>query len=266
MDIDRIVLKNVVKKYKRFTLKIKHAEFRKGLNLVVGSNGSGKTTMLKMIAGFTWPSNGNIEIIAEGKKYSPRQAMKLVGYVAEDVIFPNLKVRELIESFSSGSTCEELISNLDLRDHLDKKYLELSAGLRKRVQIAIALLKKPKIILLDEPFSNLDIFIIPRIKDILEKLGEKTIIIVTSHIGIEADVETITILDQGRLLYHGDPSVIKQRIVFEADVEGKTVSMDLDALNKIIHPIKIRSVKINSQTDAIVDFIKSIKNNKIIHS
>ncbi|ABN70643.1 ABC transporter related [Staphylothermus marinus F1] len=222
MDLDRIIVRNLVKKYRRFVLKVEYAEFKRGLNLVVGSNGSGKTTLLKMIAGFAWPNNGSIEIIVDGLKYSPREAMKLIGYVAEDVIFPNIKVRELLESFTlDKQVLRELVDELKLTDHLDKKYMELSAGLRKRVQIIIALLKKPKILLLDEPFSNLDILIIPVVKDILQKLKHETIIVVTSHIGLEIDVDTITILDQGRLLYHGEPSALKPKTILEAEVEGK---------------------------------------------
>lgn len=193
----------------------------------------------------------------EGREYTPRESMKHVGYVAEDVIPPNIKVRELLEAFApSSSTLEYLAGSLKLTEHLDKKYMELSAGLRKRVQIAIALLKDPRLILFDEPFSNLDVSIIPAVKKLLEELKSKAIVVVTSHIWVDMDVDTITILDQGRLLYHGDSSIVKQSILFDVEVEGEKTTVDLDSLNKIIHPVKIHRVKASDPVEAVLQAVR----------
>jgi zinc transport system ATP-binding protein len=165
---------------------------------IIGPNGGGKTTFLKLIMGFLSPNEGDIHIFGK----APKSARTQIGYVPqvhkcdrefpitvlELVLLGALSAQSLFGSYSKETKKKalEIIEELGLSGHLHYTFGSLSGGLAQRALLARALLSDPKLLLLDEPTANVDP---SSTKLIMEKLshlkGNKTILIVTH------DVKTI---------------------------------------------------------------------------
>ena len=133
------------------------------VGLIKGESGSGKSTLLNVIAGLKKADTGDVvcnnKIFMNENTFLPPESRK-IGYVFQDfALFPHINVKRNIQYAISSEVSElfdELISKLGLFELLDKMPHELSGGQQQRVALLRAILMKPKILLLDEPFSNLD--------------------------------------------------------------------------------------------------------------
>ena len=133
------------------------------IGFVSGSSGIGKSTLFNIIAGLILPEKGKImldDMLLNDKNFSLETEKRKVGYVFQDfALFPHINVKKNIQYAISSEISElfdELISKLGLLELLDKMPHELSGGQQQRVALLRAIFMKPKILLLDEPFSNLD--------------------------------------------------------------------------------------------------------------
>ena len=133
------------------------------IGFVSGRSGIGKSTLFNIIAGLILPENGKIildDILLNDKNFSLETEKREIGYVFQDfALFPHINVKRNIQYAMSSKVSElfdELISKLGLLELLDKMPHELSGGQQQRAALLRAILMKPKILLLDEPFSNLD--------------------------------------------------------------------------------------------------------------
>ena len=133
------------------------------IGFVSGSSGIGKSTLFNIIAGLILPEKGKImldDMLLNDKNFSLETEKRKVGYVFQDfALFPHINVKRNIQYAMSSKVSElfdELISKLGLLELLDKMPHELSGGHQQRVALLRAIFMKPKILLLDEPFSNLD--------------------------------------------------------------------------------------------------------------
>ena len=133
------------------------------IGFVSGSSGIGKSTLFNIIAGLILPEKGKImldDMLLCDKNFSLDTEKRKVGYVFQDfALFPHINVKRNIQYAISSEVSElfdELISKLGLLELLDKMPHELSGGQQQRVALLRAIFMKPKILLLDEPFSNLD--------------------------------------------------------------------------------------------------------------
>ncbi len=154
--------------------------------VVMGPNGAGKTTLLRTILGMIKPSSGQITVYGINPVESPRRVLQLAGYVPQ-VINVNLHVPITVEEvvamgalammgppriLTSGvrRRVDEALEMVGLRGLGRKLFRELSGGQRQRTLIARALIRKPRILLLDEPFSMLDFDIKCEIAELLNRL------------------------------------------------------------------------------------------------
>ena len=133
------------------------------IGFVSGSSGIGKSTLFNIIAGLILPKKGKImlnDILLNDVNFSLETEKREVGYVFQDfALFPHINVNRNIRYAISSEVSElfdELVSKLGLLELLDKMPHELSGGQQQRAALLRAILMKPKILLLDEPFSNLD--------------------------------------------------------------------------------------------------------------
>ncbi len=142
------------------------AEFSGGkLYAILGDNGAGKTTLLRTLAGLSQPSSGEVSILGAGKF---RDICQQVGYMAHpSLLYDEMSGMENLEYFArlygisehitSKARCAEVIRAVGLDPDLVRPVGQYSQGMRQRMSLARALLNDPKILLLDEPFSNVDV-------------------------------------------------------------------------------------------------------------
>ncbi len=157
-----ITVTNLIKQFGRFAaLRGVTAEFSAGkLYAILGDNGAGKTTLLRTLAGLNQPSSGHVSILGANKF---RDICAQVGYMAHpSLLYDEMNGMENLEYFarlygiSSRTRCAEVIRAVGLDPELGRPVGQYSQGMRQRMSLARALLNHPKILLLDEPFSNVD--------------------------------------------------------------------------------------------------------------
>ena len=128
---------------------------------VLGANGAGKSTLLKSVAGLLRPAMGRVELRWAGHVLGPRGRRAAVGYAAPDTLpYRALTVRENLAFFARvrglPAPDSDLAEEVGLAERLDQPVGELSSGYVQRVRLALALLHRPPLLLLDEPGANLD--------------------------------------------------------------------------------------------------------------
>ncbi len=158
-----VTISNLIKQFGRFAaLRGITAEFPGGrLYAVLGDNGAGKTTLLRTLAGLNQPSSGEVTILG-AKKF--HDICEHVGYMAHpSLLYDEMSGMENIEYFArlygitDPARCTEVIRSVGLDPDLVRPVGQYSQGMRQRMSLARALLNNPKILLLDEPFSNVDV-------------------------------------------------------------------------------------------------------------
>lgn len=192
---------------------------------IAGETGSGKTTLLKMIGGLAEPSAGEIQF--EGKKILGPNDQLIpghpgIGYLSQYFeLRNNYWVRDLLEMFNKLTKEEaDNLYRICQIDHLTgRKTGQLSGGEKQRIALARLLIGSPRLLLLDEPFSNLDAVHKRIIKKVIRDLGEKMKIsfIMVSHdaLDILSWANTILLMKDGRVVQKGTPEEVYQQPINE---------------------------------------------------
>ncbi len=187
----RLTARKLTKKYNRNVV-FKNTSFdhSSGVVGIAGSNGSGKSTLLKCLAGLVRPNSGTIEWSLNDQLLSKEELKSMLGYVAPYIdLYEELTVLENLQfladvSFMETSSLffEELMNKTEILPLENQLYKSLSTGQQQRVKLAAALVRNPKILLLDEPGSNLDKNGHELIKCIVQELKEKNrLVIIASN-------------------------------------------------------------------------------------
>jgi len=177
---------NLIKQFGRFAaLCGVSAEFEAGkFHAILGDNGAGKTTLLRSLAGLAHPTQGAISIFGK----SPREACRELGYMAHPSLLydemsgmENLRYFAQLYGIHGNAACEAAIRAVGLDPELSRPVGQYSQGMRQRMSLARAILHDPKILLLDEPFSNVDVHSAKEMVNLLKGLRDagKTIFVVT---------------------------------------------------------------------------------------
>lgn len=206
-----ITLKGLSKKYgKKTVVNNLSLEIKKSCFAFLGPNGAGKTTTLLMILGLIKPLKGEITILGKNIKNQSKLVRQKVGFLPENVgFYPSKTGRELVALIlelrtKQKQTTEQIDSNLKWcglkEEYWDKKTKSYSQGMRQRLGIALAFAGNPEIVVLDEPFSNIDPL---GREDFINKINVKQkqgiTILISSHItsDVEKLADTVTIIDDG---------------------------------------------------------------------
>jgi len=193
---------------------------------LVGPSGCGKTTLLNTIAGFIEQDEGDIYIepninIEEGNMIAPEQ--RNIGMIFQDyALFPHLTVWQNIAFGLKNLTKDEkftqvtkLLSLLKLNDFSARYPHQLSGGQQQRVAIARALAPQPKLLLLDEPFSNIDARLrnelMLELRGLLKQLEMTAIFVTHNKDEVFTFADKIAVMDQGRILQSGAPLAVFQQ-------------------------------------------------------
>ena len=177
---------------------------------LLGLNGAGKSTTLKIITGLLHPSAG--EIIAFGEPWERRHLRRMGVLIESPALYGNLTAYEnlLVHAKLIGLPKEriyEVLEIVELKDVDKKQVSHFSMGMKQRLGIAIALLGNPELLILDEPANGLDPIGIQKLRELIRSLHEKGItVILSSHILSEVSqiVDHIGIISGGELKYQGE--------------------------------------------------------------
>jgi ABC-type multidrug transport system ATPase subunit len=181
-----IVVKGLIKQFGRFAaLRGVSAEFDAGkFHVILGDNGAGKTTLMRALAGLAHPTRGTVSILGK----TPHEACREIGYMAHPSLLydemsglENLRYFARLYDIAGNSRCEQVIRSVGLDPGLLRPVGTYSQGMRQRMSLARAILHDPKILLLDEPFSSVDVPSAREMVGLLKGMRDasKTIFVVT---------------------------------------------------------------------------------------
>tara|TARA_B100001996_G_scaffold241076_1_gene186388 strand:- start:168 stop:1130 length:963 start_codon:yes stop_codon:yes gene_type:complete len=261
-------VKNLVKYYKEDSLIIKNLNFsvKKGeIISFLGESGSGKTTFLKCISGLEKINSGiislNNKILNNGSVFVKPQERK-IGFVFQDYpLFPHLNLKQNITFNLKDKYFKKfdyMISLTGLQDLLNRYPHELSGGEQQRGCIARALIREPDLLLLDEPFSNIDSNIKLSMRDEIYKIIKETkttTILVTHDINDSLNIaDRILIFKAGVLQQYDDPinMYCEPANCYCAKILGDLNQIEIDNKTYYIRPENIKIVK-KSSNKILVD-------------
>ncbi|MDE3750473.1 ATP-binding cassette domain-containing protein [Pediococcus pentosaceus] len=192
---------------------------------LLGPNGAGKTTILRMLTTLLKPTSGTIQVLGHNLQSEPQAVRSLFGLAGQYAsVDEDLTARENLQTFSllNGLTfrearlrTQELLEEFSLINSADKPLATFSGGMRRRLDLSISLIARPKIIFLDEPTTGLD----PRTREqmwktIRQLVQAGTTVILTTQYLEEADqlADHIALIDHGKLVALGTSQALKEKI------------------------------------------------------
>jgi ABC-2 type transport system ATP-binding protein len=196
----------------------------------LGPNGAGKSTTIKMLTGLLAPSSGGIRVLGRDMATEPLEVKRRIGVVPEDLnLFERLTGAEML-SFTArmyglgkaeiAQRSTELLDLMELRSEPKKLIVEYSHGMKKKLSLACALIHRPEILFLDEPFEGVDAIASRTLKDLLSRLTARGLtVFLTSHVLeiVERLCTDIAIISQGKLLAAGSLDELKKGINVDED-------------------------------------------------
>jgi ABC-2 type transport system ATP-binding protein len=208
-------------------------EFESGLTGIIGPNGSGKTTTLRMIMNILLPDRGTIRVLGRS---GTAAAHDDVGYLPEERgLYRKMQVDRLLHYYGAlkGARRADIereirfwLERLDLVAWRDKKIETLSKGMSQKVQLIATVIARPKVVILDEPFSGLDPIGVATMTEVLrDRVAAGTAVVFSSHqLDLVEDIcEDVVIIAKGRIVAAGELDALKhaaRRRHLEVEVDG----------------------------------------------
>jgi ABC-2 type transport system ATP-binding protein len=233
-----IVIDNLSKRYgKKEAIKNLSLKIPSGMYGLLGRNGAGKTSLMRILAALSVPTNGDIWLNGVSMKETAK-IREMVGYLPQDFsMYRSMTVLGAMDYLGLLSDIpkeirkeriDELLEKVNLKDNARTKIKALSGGMKRRLGIAQALLHNPQILIVDEPTTGLDPEERIRFRNLLSDFADDRIVLLSTHIAsdIESICDGVAVLNDGRLLFHGST----EELIRQAD--GKvyliTASKELD--------------------------------------
>jgi len=240
---------------------------------LLGPNGAGKTTTISMICGLLPLTNGSIKFENE------RDRKSLIGYCPqENIFYPKLTCLEQLlftgQMYGASSKllkarASELLDLLGLTNKIHVRASNLSGGMKRRLNICLALIHNPEILILDEPEAGLDPQSRVLVRDFIKGYGKEKTIILTTHNMDEADrlADRVAIIDHGRLLLLDTPQNLKKTIgegdileIIVEDGDENNVKLFAEKVASFSNNVKISANSIFIKHLNVIDQISSIRN------
>jgi ABC-2 type transport system ATP-binding protein len=180
----------------------------------LGPNGAGKTTTLRMLLGLVHPDAGTVRLFGRDAVEDPIAALQgVAGFIEEPRLYPYLSGREnleLLAAFDRGgqgqAAIDEVLEMVELRDRGGDRVNEYSQGMRQRLGIASCLVRRPQLLLLDEPANGVDPAGLRYMRELLGRLSDEGItIVLSSHLLSEVQqvCTRVAMISNGRIVYEG---------------------------------------------------------------
>lgn len=217
---------------------------------LLGLNGAGKSTILKILGAMLTPTSGIVEVGGYSVEDCPYEVRQMLGYLPDEPpLYDEMTVRNYL-GFVAGvkgmskrsvpEAVEEAITQTNLGDVADKILGALSHGYRQRVGIAQAIVHHPKIVILDEPINGLDPLQIVEMRDLINSLRTKHTVLLSSHIlsEITRTCDRILIIDRGRVSAQGSETELRNRIqshmTITVELAGKHDRESIEAVSETL--------------------------------
>jgi len=192
---------------------------------LIGPNGAGKTTALRIICTLIKPTTGTIKIFNQDATKQPEKTRQIISYLPEESgVYPNLTGLEYLQFMAklqstSGTnlkaTIEEAAEICGLGDRLKDKAKTYSKGMKRRLLVARALMTRPKLAVLDEPASGLDVLYAYHIREIVKRYVKEygVTVLLSSHNMLEVEYlcNRVALIHKGKLVVEGEPKALKEK-------------------------------------------------------
>ena len=175
---------------------------------LLGPNGAGKSTLMRILSGYYTNWDGDVNFFEKSYRNHLKSIKNEVGYLTENnPLYSDMYVIEYLKYVAElfrrkKALINQLIKKTGLLSHYDKKIRFLSKGYKQRVGIAAALINDPKLVILDEPTTGLDPNQLLEIRKLIRELGDKKIVLLSTHILQEVDAicDRVLIINQGEIV------------------------------------------------------------------
>jgi ABC-2 type transport system ATP-binding protein len=205
----------------------------------LGPNGAGKSTTIKMLTGLLAPNSGRVLVLGRDLAAEPLEVKRRIGVVPEDLnLFERLTGAEMLaftgRMFGLGredirERSRELLELMELEGEPRKLVVEYSHGMKKKLALACALIHRPEILFLDEPFEGVDAIASRTLKDLLSRLTARGLtVFLTSHVLeiVERLCTDIAVISEGRLVASGPLADLRRGIAVEGEGAGAALSLE----------------------------------------
>lgn len=265
-------VQNIEKSFEKGVPVVKGVSFSVNENEIfalLGPSGCGKTTTLRLISGFERLDRGEVKL--DGKTLSSENIQiapqkRGIGFVFQDyALFPHMSA---LDNVAFGLTdlpkykrrvfAEEVLCRTGMGDYKHRNPAELSGGQQQRVALARAIAPEPKLVLLDEPFSNLDAMLRDttrkEVRSILKKAGMSAILVTHDQEEALSFADRIAVMNDGKIEQIGTPEEVyyKPKTKFVAQFLGRTNLFEADVENSDIIQTKLGSLRLNCRADGPV--------------
>ena len=229
---------------------------------LLGPNGAGKSTLMRILSGYYTNWDGDVNFFEKSYRNHLKSIKNEVGYLTENnPLYADMYVIEYLKYVAElfrrkKAPVDQLIKKTGLLSHYDKKIRFLSKGYKQRVGIAAALINDPKLVILDEPTTGLDPNQLLEIRKLIRELGDKKIVLLSTHILQEVDAicDRVLIINQGEI-------VLDEKLKNLRKNKKKIIQVSFDYRIETVALLKIENVK-NVRNIGGFNYEIEIKGNK----
>jgi ABC-2 type transport system ATP-binding protein len=189
---------------------------------LIGPSGCGKTTTIRLLLGVYFPTEGHINVLGMPPHEFPRSVHECIGYMPQFfVLYPNLTVNQTLNFMASvyglGSPyrqrrMEQVLELVELTDARYQRAVKISGGMKRRLELACALMHEPDLIFMDEPTSGVDPILRAKFWDEFRDLRDQghTLFVTTQYVTEAEYCDRVAVMDKGRLAAIGSPEELRR--------------------------------------------------------
>jgi ABC-2 type transport system ATP-binding protein len=230
---------------------------------LLGPNGAGKTSLIRMITGITAPDEGKIEI--EGRIFTEKD-QQYIGYMPEERgLYKKMKIGEQLQYLlqlkglsgkAASDACEYWLDRMEIAAWKNRKVEELSKGMQQKIQFIATIAHKPRLIILDEPFSGLDPLNSKLVEEIIHELKREgaTILFSTHRMEqVEQLCDEIALINKGMVVLEGNVKEIRQRYrksIYNIILETGERLPELEGMHLLSHEGELYQVQLSEGLDS----------------